>query len=447
MKNEMFTKQSLRRLIIPLIFEQLLAVTVGMFDVMMVSSVGEAAISGVSLVDMINNLIIAIFAALATGGAVVTAQYIGAKSFHQACKSAKQILLIAVTIAVSVMVLCLIAKRPILSLLFGSIEDNVMESALIYFRITALSFPFLAVYNASAALFRAMGNSKLPMMISVLMNLINVTGNAICIFGLKLGVAGVAIPSLVARAVAAGIVLVMLCNKKRMVHLEGMSFKPDFGMIKKILYIGIPSGIESGIFQFGRIIVVSIIAGFGTIQIAANGVANTLDSMGCISGQALSLAMITVVGQCVGANSEEQVRYFTKKLLKITYGITIVTNTCILLALPYILQLFSLSNETRELTWILVMIHNGMAMLLWPSSFTLPNALRACNDVKFPMYLSIFSMVMFRILFSYIIGVWFGLGAIGVWLAMVMDWIFRASFFLLRFKRGTWRKYAGFTTE
>lgn len=442
----MFTKEDLRKLILPLIIEQILAVTVGMLDVVMVSSAGEAAISGVSLVDMVNNLIIAVFAAIATGGAVVTAQLIGARRQEKACKSAKQLILIVVTISSVIMMLCILAKRPILSLLFGSIEEDVRSSAMVYFQITALSFPFLAVYNASAALFRAMGNSSLSMKVSLLMNLINMVGNAICIYGFHLGAAGVAIPSLISRAVAAVIVFSLLFNQKNEVHLEGRNWIPDFEMIRKILYIGIPSGIESGIFQFGRIIVVSIISGFGTVQIAANGVANTIDSMGCIAGQAMSLAIITIVGQCVGAHDETQVRFYTKKLVKITYAITAVVNSCILIGLPLILKLFSLSTETRELTYILIMIHNGMAIFLWPASFTLPNALRACNDVKFAMYLSIFSMFMFRILFSYILGIYCNMGAIGIWLAMLMDWIFRATCFVWRFISGKWRSKAGFAT-
>lgn len=444
---KMFSNQQLKKLIIPLVLEQLLALTVGMFDVVMVSAVGETAISGVSLVDMINNLIIAIFAALATGGAVVTAQYIGAKKKQEACKSAKQMLLIITVIALAIMAACLLWKGSILSFLFGSIEDDVMSQALIYFKITALSFPFLAIYNASAALFRSMGNSKLSMKVSICMNIINVGGNALCIFVLHLGVAGVAIPSLVSRAIAAVFMVFMLCNKKNLVHLEGKSIKPDFKMIRKILYIGIPSGVESGIFQFGRIIVVSIIASFGTVQIAANGVANTIDSLGCVAGQAMSLAMITIIGQCVGAHDEEQIRFYTKKLMKITYVITAVVNSCILLCLPLILNLFSLSPETRRLAFLLIAIHNSMAMLLWPASFTLPNALRACNDVQFAMYLSIFSMFAFRILFSYILGAWCNLGAIGVWIAMLMDWFFRSSCFFWRVKSGRWRKHAGFLTK
>lgn len=440
----LFTKEDLRKLIVPLIIEQVLAMTVGMADVVMISSAGEAAISGVSLVDMINNLIIAVFAALATGGAVVTAQFIGGKKREQACQSAKQLLLVASVISFVVMVLCILSRRALLTLLFGSIEAEVMNNAVIYFVITSLSFPFLAIYNSSAALFRSMGNSKLSMKVSIMMNIINVVGNAILIYGFKMGVAGVAIPSLLSRIVAAAVMFVLLCNKKNEVHLIGKSIRPDFSIIKKILMIGIPSGIESGIFQFGRVIVVSIIAGFGTVQIAANGVANTIDSMGCIAGQAMSLAMITVIGQCVGARDEEQVRYYTKKILKITYAITAVVNSCILLALPLILKLFSLTPETRELAYILIFIHNGMAIFLWPASFTLPNALRACNDVKFAMCISIFSMFAFRIVFSYILGAQFGLGAIGVWLAMLMDWAFRVCCFVWRFAVGKWRAYAGF---
>ena len=439
----MFTKEALKKLIIPLIIEQILAVTVGMADTMMISHAGEAAISGVSLVDMINNLLISVFAALATGGAVVTAQFIGGKKKEQSLESARQLILIAAVISTAIMGLCMIFHRPVLKGLFGAIEPDVMENAIIYFIISALSYPFLAVYNSCAALFRAIGNSRVSMRVSLFMNIINVTGNAICIFGFSMGVAGVAIPSLVARAFAALVMLRLIRNTKNEVYLKKGLIIPNKDMIRKILYIGIPNGLENGLFQFGRVIVVSIIAGFGTVQIAANAVANSVDSMGCIAGQAMSLAMITVVGQCVGAGDEKQVRLYTKKLMKLTYAITAVANTCILLALPWILTIFSLTPETRELAYILIMIHNGFAILLWPSSFTLPNALRACNDVKFAMFISIFSMVSFRILFSYILGVGFGLGAIGVWIAMLMDWIFRVICFVTRFASGAWRKKAG----
>lgn len=429
----LFDKSALKKLILPLIIEQVLALTVGMADVMMVSSVGEAAISGVSLVDMINNLLIAIFAALATGGAVITAQYIGAKDFSRATESSKQVLIIALVISLGIMSLCLVFKHFILSLLFGKITNTVMSNALTYFYISALSYPFLAVYNASAALFRAMGNSKISMKISVIMNIINISGNAFCIYILKLDIAGVAIPSLISRIFACIVMFSLLYSSKNIIHFSNFRFIPNWQMIKKILYIGIPSGIESGIFQLGRVLVVSIIAGFGTVQIAANAVANSIDGLGCIAGQAMSLAMITVIGQCVGANDEKQVVYYTKRLTKITYIITFIINSTILLTLPLILNIFELSADTRKLAYILIFLHNGFAMLLWPSAFTLPNALRACNDVKYPMVMSIFSMFAFRIVLSLIIGVYFGLGAIGVWIAMIVDWIFRAGAFIIRF--------------
>ena len=436
----LFSKKDLRKLIIPLVFEQALAITVGMADTMMVSSVGEAAVSGVSLVDMINLLIFSVLSALATGGAVVTSQNIGARKREEACRSAKQLLYIVIAISFVIAAAVILAKRPLLRLFFGSIENDVMENAIIYLLISAVSFPFLAVYNACAALFRSMGNAQITLKVSILINIINVVGNAVCIFGLHMGVAGVAVPSLISRAVGGIVLYILLRNPENMVHFAKEKFHVEWDVIKKILYIGIPSGIENGIFQLGRVLVVSIISGFGTIQIAANGVANNLDSMGCIIGQAISLAMITVIGQCVGAQDEKQIRYYTKKLLLIAYTATAVLNTIILLCLNPILSLYGLSSETTRLAYILVMIHDGYAIFMWPAAFVLPNMLRACNDVKFTMIVSIFSMFTFRIGFSYLIGVQMGMGAIGVWIAMIIDWVFRILFFVGRYISGRWKK-------
>ena len=439
-KELLFSGNDLKKLIIPLVFEQTLAITVGMADTMMVASAGEAAVSGVSLVDMINMLIFSVLSALATGGAVVTSQFIGAKQREQACRSAKQLLYTAVAGGMVFMVVVLLAREPLLRLFFGSIEADVMENALIYMVISALSFPFLAVYNACAALFRSMGNAQITLKVSILMNVMNIVGNAVCIFGLNMGVAGVAIPSLVSRAAAGIILYVLLKNPDNLVYFVKETFQIQWDMVQRILYIGIPSGIENGLFQLGRVLVVSIISGFGTIQIAANGVANNLDAMGCIAGQAMSLAMITVIGQCVGAQDEKQIRHYAKKLLLITYVMTAAICSAILLGLNPILSLYGLSSETTRLAWILVMIHDGFAMLLWPIAFVLPNMLRACNDVRFTMVVSIFSMFAFRIGFSYVFGIRMEMGAIGVWIAMVMDWIFRASLFVWRYQSGYWKK-------
>lgn len=442
-ENRLFSKKDLRKLIIPLILEQTLAITVGMADTMMISSAGEAAVSGVSLVDMFNNLIISVLAALATGGAVVTSQCIGAGRREEACRSARQLVFTEAAITIGISVLVLLFHRQILGLFFGQIEADVMQNAIIYLIISVFSFPLLAVYDSCAALYRSMGNAQITLKISLLMNVINVVGNAIGVYVLKLGVAGVAIPSLVSRGVAGVVLFTLLHNPDNLVFLTREKFKVDATIVKRILFIGIPSGIENGIFQLGRVLVVSIIAAFGTSQIAANGVANSLDSMGCIVGQAMSLAMITVIGRCVGAGEEGQVRYYTKKLLGETYFYTAVINSIILLLLPRILQIYGLGEETTRLSYILVMIHDGMAIFLWPASFVLPNMLRACNDVKYTMVVSIFSMITFRIGFSYLFGVHMGWMAVGVWAAMVIDWVFRVLCFVGRYLAGTWRKKCG----
>ena len=442
-ENRLFSKKDLRKLIIPLILEQTLAITVGMADTMMISSAGEAAVSGVSLVDMFNNLIISVLAALATGGAVVTSQCIGAGRREEACRSARQLVFTEAAITIGISVLVLLFHRQILGLFFGQIEADVMQNAIIYLIISVFSFPLLAVYDSCAALYRSMGNAQITLKISLLMNVINVVGNAIGVYVLKLGVAGVAIPSLVSRGVAGVVLFTLLHNPDNLVFLTRGKFKVDATIVKRILFIGIPSGIENGIFQLGRVLVVSIIAAFGTSQIAANGVANSLDSMGCIVGQAMSLAMITVIGRCVGAGEEGQVRYYTKKLLGETYFYTAVINRIILLLLPWILQIYGLGEETTRLSYILVMIHDGMAIFLWPASFVLPNMLRACNDVKYTMVVSIFSMITFRIGFSYVFGVHMGWMAVGVWAAMVIDWVFRVLCFVGRYLAGTWRKKCG----
>ena len=442
-ENRLFSKKDLRKLIIPLILEQTLAITVGMADTMMISSAGEAAVSGVSLVDMLNNLIISVLAALATGGAVVTSQCIGAGRREEACRSARQLVFTEAAITIGISVLVLLFHRQILGLFFGQIEADVMQNAIIYLIISVFSFPLLAVYDSCAALYRSMGNAQITLKISLLMNVINVVGNAIGVYVLKLGVAGVAIPSLVSRGVAGVVLFTLLHNPDNLVFLTREKFKVDATIVKRILFIGIPSGIENGIFQLGRVLVVSIIAAFGTSQIAANGVANSLDSMGCIVGQAMSLAMITVIGRCVGAGEEGQVRYYTKKLLGETYFYTAVINSIILLLLPWILQIYGLGEETTRLSYILVMIHDGMAIFLWPASFVLPNMLRACNDVKYTMVVSIFSMITFRIGFSYVFGVHMGWMAVGVWAAMVIDWVFRVLCFVGRYLAGTWRKKCG----
>ena len=440
-QQRLFSNQRLIRLIIPLVIEQGLTILVGMCDGVMVSSVGEAAISGVSLVDMINAVVLILFAALATGGAVVTSQFLGARQMEKAKKSAGQLVLMAGVLGSVSAVLCIVFARGLMKLFFGSIDQAVMDAGLIYLRITALSFPFIALYNAGAAMFRSTGNSKVSMQVSLLMNLINVVGNAFCIFVLKMGVAGVAIPTLVSRAVAAAVILAMAAQKKHELHLQRQWLTHiDRDMMGSILRIGIPSACENSIFQLGRLVVVSMIALFGTTQTSANAVANTLDGVGIIIGQAMGLAMVTVVGQSVGAGDLKQTSYYIKKLMLWTYVLMGISNGLLFLFVDQMVGLYSsLTPETVVLARTLVQIHSGFAILLWPVSFVLPNALRAANDVKFTMWVGVGSMILFRVVVSWFLCVQFQMGAIGVWIAMILDWVCRISFFLPRIFSGKWQ--------
>ena len=440
-QQRLFSNQRLIRLIIPLVIEQGLTILVGMCDGVMVSSVGEAAISGVSLVDMINAVVLIQFAALATGGAVVTSQFLGARQMEKAKKSAGQLVLMAGVLGSVSAVLCIVFANGLMKLFFGSIDQAVMDAGLIYLRITALSFPFIALYNAGAAMFRSTGNSKVSMQVSLLMNLINVVGNAFCIFVLKMGVAGVAIPTLVSRAVAAAVILAMAAQKKHELHLQRQWLTHiDRDMMGSILRIGIPSACENSIFQLGRLVVVSMIALFGTTQTSANAVANTLDGVGIIIGQAMGLAMVTVVGQSVGAGDLKQTSYYIKKLMLWTYVLMGISNGLLFLFVDQMVGLYSsLTPETVVLARTLVQIHSGFAILLWPVSFVLPNALRAANDVKFTMWVGVGSMILFRVVVSWFLCVQFQMGAIGVWIAMILDWVCRISFFLPRIFSGKWQ--------
>lgn len=436
----LFSNRELANLIGPLVIEQLLAVFVGMADSIMVANVGEAAVSGVSLVDNIMILIINIFAALATGGAVVAGQYIGRKDEKSACKAATQLVWFVSLSAVAIMILVYFGKDIILNQVFGHITAEVKGHADIYLLIVTASIPFIALYNGGAAIFRAMGNSQVSMRVSLLMNAINVTGNAILVFGLRIGTAGVAIPTLISRMVAAIVITVLLCNQTRILHIERtLKIRFDGRMIRKILAIGVPNGLENSMFQLGKILVLSLVSTFGTYAIAANAVSNAIALFQILPGMAISLAITTVISQCVGANDYEQVHYYLKKLLAIIYVAMVGTVALIFLALPLILKAYNLSDQTAAAATNIIHFHGISAMIIWPLSFALPAAYRAAGDAKACMYTSIVSMWIFRIGFSYLVGKYMGLGVFGVWVAMVIDWVVRAICFIIRYFNGKWK--------
>lgn len=439
----LFSNRDLRVLILPLIVEQFLAVLVGMADSIMVASVGEAAVSGVSLVDNIMVLLINLFAALATGGAVVAGQYLGQKRQEGACRSATQLIWFITICAVAVTLVIYICKDWILHGVFGQIEPDVMGHANTYLLIVAASIPFIALYNGGAAIFRTMGNSQISMRVSIVMNAVNVSGNAILIYGFHRGTEGVAIPTLVSRIVAAVRIIILLCDRRRDIFIEArFKYRPDWSLIRKILNIGVPNGLENSMFQLGKIIVLSLVSTFGTYAIAANAVSNVLASFQVLPGMAIALAVTTVIARCVGAGDYEQVKYYTKKLLIITHISLVAANAIIVALLPVILRAYNLSDITAKTTEQIIIFYAVCCILFWPMSFTIPATFRASGDARMCMIISVVSMWIFRIIFSYILGKYMGMGVFGVWVAMIIDWLFRGGCFIVRYYSGKWKHQA-----
>lgn len=441
----LFSNKALLRLIWPLVIEQGLAIAVGLADSIMVSSVGEAAVSGVSLVDMISILLINIFAALATGGAVVISQFVGARDPKTAQRATDQLVISTTALSLVITALVLLFRRSLLSLFFGKVATDVMDNCLTYIAITAPSYPFLALYNSSAAVFRAQGNSKVSMKVSFLMNGINVCGNALLIYGLKIGVAGVAIPTLVSRVVAALLMLALLRRESNPLRLSPLRMlRPDLSLIQRILTIGIPNAVENGMFQFGKIIVVSMIAGFSTAQISANAIAGSVFNINILMGQSISMAIVTVVGQCVGMQDLQQARGYGLKLTVLSGVSNTVTSLFVMLLLPFIMRLYQVSDETAGYIKQIMYLSTLGIPLFWCWSFSMPCALRAANDVKFTSTVAIISMWAVRVGLGYVFCVRMGYGVVGVWSAMVLDWALRAACYLPRFLRGGWKKHANF---
>lgn len=433
-----FSNQDLWRLIVPLVIEQLLAIAVGLCDSIMVSQVGEAAISAVSLVDTVNVLLINAFSALATGGAVIVGQYLGRRELQKAGHSGAQLLLFMGEVSLLVMAVFYLAKGFVLGVVFGSIEPDVAAYADTYYMIVQASIPFLALYSAGAALFRVMGNSKISMYVSLLMNLINVVGNAVLIFGFRMGVEGVAIPTLVSRAVAAAVVLVLLYRPNLPLQVERVTWKHDPYVVKNILRFGVPNGLESSMFQLGKILLLSTVSVLGTAAVAANAVGNMVATFQCVPGLALGLAMVTVVSRCVGAGDYEKARFYTKKLLKYTYVTMGIAVAISLVCLPLILNLYNVSAEAEECAGQLVWLHGVLGVIFWPLSFTLPQALRAAGDTRFTMVSATVSMWTLRVGFGILLGRYWGFGVLGVWIAMCVDWLLRVALFVIRFRGHKW---------
>ena len=433
-----FTKADLRRLIVPLVIEQLLSITVGLSDSLMVSQVGEAAISAVSLVDTVNVLLVNAFASLATGGAVITGQYLGRREIGKAGHSAQQLLLFMAEVSLAVMVLFYLGKSFVLGVVFGQVEPDVAAYANTYYIIVEASIPFLALYSAGAALFRVMGNSGTSMWVSTAMNAINVVGNGLLIFVFHRGVEGVAIPTLVSRIFAAAAMLVLLRRPDLPMQVERFTFRHDRFVVKNILHFGVPNGIEGSMFQLGKILLLSTVSVLGTASVAANAIGNTLASFQVVPGTALGLAIVTVVSRCVGASEYDRARYYTKKMMRTAYLYTVLVIALILACLPLILKLYNVSDQAREWATQILWMHGICGILIWPLAFTLPQALRAAGDTRFTMVASTVSMWTLRVGLGVLLGRYFGFGVVGIWMAMFGDWVLRAALFVPRFHGHKW---------
>ena len=440
--NPLFTRQALVALLLPLIAEQALSVTIGLADTLMVSSVGEAAVSGVSLVDSFNTLMIQVMSALATGGAVVTSQYIGHREPKNAKAAAAQILFVLASFSLVVAAVVVVGRHAILRGIFGSIDADVMRYAETYFLLSALSYPFIGLYNAGAALFRAQGNSKISMLSSLVMNVINIGGNALLIYGFGMGVVGAALATLIGRVFAAVWILWQNQNIHNPLRVAGFAdLRPRKEPIMKVLAIGVPSGLENGMFQIGKLCVSSLTSTLGTAAIAANAVANSVCTAANVPGATMNLAMIPVVGRCLGAGDKEQAKKYSLQLTGIAIVGLGLTNLAMFLLLPEIITWFHLSAEAASMCTVVVHWFSVFCVVFWAPSFTLPNALRSGGDAKFTMLVSIASMWVFRVILSYFFVLQMHMGLTGVWFGMFVDWICRSILFGVRFYSGKWMEH------
>ena len=438
----LFSNADLLRLFIPIVIEQFLEYLVGLADSVMISHVGEAAVSGVSLVDFLMALLISIFAALSTGGAVVAGQLLGQKRTKEARGAANQLVWFSFAVSLVIMLLVYACKDLILKGLFGRISPDVYAHANEYLLIVSTSIPFLALYSAGAAIFRSMGNSKLPMNIMLGMNFVHVGLNALFIYAFKFGTAGVAVSTTVSRVGAAIILAALILNDKHELRLaRTLRHRFDWEMIRKILSIGVPYGFENGMFYFGRLLILSLVATFGTAAIAANSVAGTLVMFQVLPGMSIGLGMTVVISRCVGSGDFAQARHYTRRILGLVYAVQAISAVAVIAMLPVFLRVYGLSSEATSLIRQLVWGHGIAMVLVWPLAYTLPVTFRAAGDAKFPMAVSMLSMVFCRIALAYLFSLHFGMGVVGTWGAMFVDWIVKAAVFVRRYLGEKWTRF------
>ena len=453
-KSELlFSRRDLLKIIVPIFLQQILGMTLGMFDTMMVSSAGDAAVSGISLVVTLDNVLMVFFTALVTGGTVIIAQRLGTAKTKDISEAAKQLLYAATAMAVLVMTMALIFRVPLLNALFGDAEADVLMHANDYFFFICLSFPFVAISEATAACFRSAGNSVIPLIISLSVNSINIWGNAIFIFLFDMGAKGAALSTLIARIVGTVVLLLLALQKKYPVHIENLfHYKPKVKVIKEILHIGVPSGIETMLFQFGRLLTQSLIATFATSVIAANSVALNLANFQYAVNSSFIVVMTPVIGRCIGAKRIDQAKHYSLRLVMADYAMLWLVIGATLIFINPLMKAYGISPDAVDLTVELVLYHSLVAAVIYPLGFLLPSTFRAASDVRFTLFVSMISMWVLRVALAYVLALdtvtvfktisfqGFGMGIKGVWLAMFLDWILRSTLYCIRYLRGKWLK-------
>lgn len=435
----LFDRKQLVKLIVPLVLEQVIMGTIGIADMLMVASVGETAISGISLIDSINMLFNSMFAALVTGGTIICTQYLGKRDADMANLAAKHLLLVSLLFSLTVAALCFLFRKTVVYGLFGAAEPEVLRQAMIYFYFSMASYPFLMMFDSGSAIFRSMGNAALPFTVSFLMSVINIVLNAVFIFGMHWGVFGAGFATFLARVVSSAAIFILLYRFQGVIRLQRFLKSGWHGfMVKNILKLAVPTGLEDSIFHIGKLLVQGIVTSFGTTAIAANAVALTISEFTHMPGFAIGLSLITVVGRCAGAGDLKQARYYVKKITRLSFLVTGAVAALSWIFAGPVVGFYQMNRETWELAVEIVRWQALACLLVWVPAFNISDALRAASDVKFTMAVSMISMWVFRVGCSFLFRSILDMGVICVWFAMFLDWIFRAGIFTLRFRGTKW---------
>ena len=433
-----YTDRQLIAMVLPIVLEIGMVAMVGMIDSVMVSILGESAIAGVSLADSTFALVTVSFQGMANGAAVLFGHLLGGGKREDAVNMVSQAFTLFLAVATAVAALMFFLRLPILHLLFGSITSEVEHNAHVYMTIVAFSLPFLGLYYISSATFRIMGDTAVPMKMTVLMNAVHIPLNALFLYGMHTGVEGAAISTLISRATAAIVIMLLLRNKTRELYLSRFPVKPVWNDLKRILHLAVPRAAEQGIFQLGTVLLFSITSAYGTMAIAANSVSYTAMVLQAIGPEAFIYVLQTTSSHCIGARRPDMVRYYTKRLLFMSYVTSIALNLLTFALCPLLFKAYHLSAETASLSWTLIVILGIAFITIWPVAFDLPGVLWAADDSAFGLYHSLFCVYAVRIVFSYIFAVRMDMGVIGTRYAMCLDWLVRAILVIWRYRKGKW---------